>query len=268
MTRATPSSWLLLITSITSTTSSEMGMFLIFSWADAMSTTLVFTLTHSLSYYYENWLLHCSVREGATFSAKVISKRIQPGQRSSVEDMGLIFHVHVRSNGLASAALCDKEYPSRVAFTLLAKIQEDFMAAHQESVWKTTRKPVKLHSLDATIEKYQNPQEADSIMRIQQDLDETKVILYRTIDSVLERGVKLESLVEKSNDLSVQSKMFYKTARKNNSCCGMMWLAFTQATYYWKQPGMTLNVNATTSDDLFLVVDTSQIVRSGVIDLT
>ena len=136
--------------------------------------------------------------------------------------MGHIFHVHVRSNGLAATALCDKEYPSRVAFTLLAKIQEDFMATYQDNVWMATRKPLKLSSLDTTIEKYQNPQEADSIMRIQHDLDETKIILYRTIDSILERGVKLESLVEKSNDLSVQSKMFYKTAKKNNSCCGMM----------------------------------------------
>lgn len=163
-----------------------------------------------------------SVREGANFSAKVIAKRIPLGQRSSVEDMGHIFHVHVRSNGLAAAALCDKEYPPRVAFTLLAKLQDEFMSSYGEEEWTRTTKPLKLSSMDAAIEKYQNPQEADSIMRIQQDLDDTKIILYQTIDSVLERGVKLESLVEKSKDLSAQSRMFYRTARRNNSCCGMM----------------------------------------------
>jgi len=36
---------------------------------------------------------------------------------------------------------------------------------------------------------------------------------------VLERGEKLDSLVEKSNALSTQSKMFYKSAKKTNSCC-------------------------------------------------
>jgi synaptobrevin family protein YKT6 len=41
----------------------------------------------------------------------------------------------------------------------------------------------------------------------------------KTIDSVLERGVKLDNLVERSNDLSAQSKMFYKQAKKTNSCC-------------------------------------------------
>ena len=45
------------------------------------------------------------------------------------------------------------------------------------------------------------------------------LLQHKTIDSVLERGVKLDNLVDKSNDLSAQSKMFYKQAKKTNSCC-------------------------------------------------
>ena len=52
-----------------------------------------------------------------------------------------------------------------------------------------------------------------------QDLDETKIVLHQTIDSVLRRGEKLDALVEKSNDLSIASQMFYKTAKKTNACC-------------------------------------------------
>lgn len=59
------------------------------------------------------------------------------------------------------------------------------------------------------IVKYQDPQQADSIMKIQKELDETKIVLHKTIESVLERGEKLDNLVEKSNGLSAQSKMFY-----------------------------------------------------------
>ena len=58
--------------------------------------------------------------------------------------------------------------------------------------------------------KYQDPQQADSIMKIQKELDETKIVLHKTIESVLERGEKIDSLVEKSDGLSAQSKMFYK----------------------------------------------------------
>lgn len=117
-------------------------------------------------------------------------------------------HVHVRSNGLVAVAVCDQDYPSRVAYTLLMKMQEDFMSTHAEDVWMRAKDTISFPPLDDMIRKYQNPHEADSIMRIQKDLDETKIILHKTIDSVLERGVKLDSLVEKSTDLSAQSKMY------------------------------------------------------------
>lgn len=45
---------------------------------------------------------------------------------------------------------------------------------------------------------------------------------HKTIDSVLQRGEDLDKLVEKSGTLSEQSKMFYKTAKKQNSCCIVM----------------------------------------------
>ena len=59
-------------------------------------------------------------------------------------------------------------------------------------------------------------------MKIQRELDETKIVLHKTIESVLERGEKIDTLVEKSNDLSSQSRMFYTQAKKQNSCCVVM----------------------------------------------
>ena len=64
-----------------------------------------------------------------------------------------------------------------------------------------------------------DPKAYDRIAKIQGDLDETTDVLHKTIDNLLERGEKLDSLVERSDDLSKQSKMFYKQARKTNSCC-------------------------------------------------
>ena len=73
--------------------------------------------------------------------------------------------------------------------------------------------------LQEAIQEYQDPAKADKIEAIQKELDATTEVLHKTIDGVLERGVKLDQLVEKSNDLSAQSKMFYKQAKKTNSCC-------------------------------------------------
>jgi hypothetical protein len=37
----------------------------------------------------------------------------------------------------------------------------------------------------------------DSILKIQKELDETKIVLHKTIESVLERGEKIDDLVNK-----------------------------------------------------------------------
>ncbi len=152
----------------------------------------------------------CSARQFTTFISKTVAKRVELGQRSSVEHQGHLVHVHARASGLCTVAVCDGEYPSRVAYTLLMKVHDDFVARHADDGWRTARGELAFPELDDIIRKYQNPHEADSIMRIQKDLDETKIILHKTIDNVLERGVKLDNLVEKSTDLSAQSKMFYR----------------------------------------------------------
>eukprot|EP00980_Cylindrotheca_fusiformis_P029750 scaffold23803_cov132-Cylindrotheca_fusiformis.AAC.14 len=155
-----------------------------------------------------------------TFLTKTFIKRTESGQRQSITHEGYVVHCYVRSDGLAGTVTTDMEYPARVAFVLIGQFLEDFTAEHGDT-WKscTTPESIPFAKGDEYIQKYQNPAEADKITKIQKDLDETTQILHKTIDSVLERGVKLDNLVERSNDLSAQSKMFYKQAKKTNSCC-------------------------------------------------
>ena len=51
------------------------------------------------------------------------------------------------------------------------------------------------------------------------EVQETKKVLLRTISKVMERGEKIEELVDKTDELSTQSKLFFKHSRKLNSCC-------------------------------------------------
>ena len=78
------------------------------------------------------------------------------------------------------------------------------------------------YNMEEAIKNYQDPMAADKILKIQRELDDTKVVLHKTIDSVLARGEKLDNLVDKSTDLSLASQMFYKQARKQNQCCNLM----------------------------------------------
>jgi synaptobrevin family protein YKT6 len=134
------------------------------------------------------------------------------------------FHAYGRSEGIAGLIISDHEYPALVAHQLLSKIVDEFLSKYPRSSFASISGPgqLQLPQLQEYITKYQDPQQADSIMRIQKELDETKITLHKTIESVLERGEKLDQLVAKSDGLSAQSKMFYTQAKKQNSCCLVM----------------------------------------------
>lgn len=46
-------------------------------------------------------------------------------------------------------------------------------------------------------------------MKIQQELDETKIVLHKTVESMLQRGEKVDDLVKQSEGLSARSRAFY-----------------------------------------------------------
>ena len=121
------------------------------------------------------------------------------------------FHAYGRTEGVAGIIISDADYPQLVAHQLLSKVVDEFLARHPRTAFAANPPPaLDFPPLKEYIVKYQDPQQADSIMKIQKELDETKIVLHKTIESVLERGEKLDTLVEKSDGLSAQSKMFYK----------------------------------------------------------
>lgn len=167
-----------------------------------------------------------SVSQFMTFFADTVASRTNPGQRQSVQE-GTTYtgHVYGRTEGIAGVVITDQEYPVRVAYSLLNKILDEYLVKHQvtpaflAAATKPNEPQFSLETLDDYIKRYQDPQQADTMLKVQQELDETKIVLHKTIESVLDRGEKLDSLVEKSGALSQTSKLFYSQAKKTNSCC-------------------------------------------------
>ncbi|KAJ8082517.1 palmitoyltransferase [Marasmius tenuissimus] len=164
-----------------------------------------------------------SVGEFMTFMSKTVAERTPQGQRSSVQENNYVAHVYNRGGAeqLAGVIITDQEYPVRPAFSLLTKLLDEFTTKVPQSQFSNPSS-ISFPDINTYIQKYQDPSQADTIMRVQQELDETKIVLHKTIESVLQRGEKLDNLVDRSNALSAQSKMFYKTAKKQNSCCVIM----------------------------------------------
>jgi synaptobrevin family protein YKT6 len=123
-----------------------------------------------------------------------------------------VFHVYGRTEGVCGVIITDDEYPGPVAHGLLSKVVDEFTSKYPRTAYASFNKDspkLPFAELKDYLVKYQDPQQADSIMKIQKELDETKIVLHKTIESVLERGEKIDNLVAKSDGLSAQSKMFY-----------------------------------------------------------
>ncbi|VAH65865.1 unnamed protein product [Triticum turgidum subsp. durum] len=150
-----------------------------------------------------------AAREFIVFVARTVAQRTQPGQRQSVQHEEYKVHSHNR-NGLCVVAFMDDHYPVRSAFSLLNKVLDEYQKAFGDA-WKaaTADSTQEWPFLMEALTKFQDPAEADKLTKIQRDLDETKIILHKTIENVLQRGERLDSLVEKSSDLSAASQLLY-----------------------------------------------------------
>ena len=159
-----------------------------------------------------------TVTEFLKFTSQFMADRTAPGERKSVKEKEYICHSLTKSDKTGAVLICDEEYPQRVAFTFILKALDDFCRLHPRSTWSQV--PFgEVPELRKQFDLFQDPKQADSITKIQGDLDETKLILYDTIEKVLDRGEKLDDIVAKSENLSLTSKQFYKTAKSANSCC-------------------------------------------------
>lgn len=122
--------------------------------------------------------------EFMTFTSITVAERTRPGQRQDVEEQTYTFHAYARSEGICGIIISDHEYPALIAHQLLSKITDEFISKHPPSEWRNSSAKITFPPLKEYIAKYQDPQEASSIMKIQKELDETKIVLHKTIESV------------------------------------------------------------------------------------
>ncbi|KAJ1557159.1 palmitoyltransferase, partial [Nowakowskiella sp. JEL0078] len=156
-----------------------------------------------------SFFLRGTVQEGLRFLATTVVTRTQPGSRSKIEQDPNVGHVFVRHDGLAGVVVADAEYPTRAAQSVIGRALEDFEQKFPRNRWQTLTAEstsavypeLKLH-----LSKIQDPSSADPFLRVQRELDETKIVMHKTLDSLLARGEKLDDLVDRSNQLSTQSK--------------------------------------------------------------
>eukprot|EP01129_Flabellula_baltica_P004669 TRINITY_DN1644_c0_g1_i1.p1 TRINITY_DN1644_c0_g1~~TRINITY_DN1644_c0_g1_i1.p1 ORF type:complete len:215 (-),score=43.85 TRINITY_DN1644_c0_g1_i1:107-751(-) len=171
-----------------------------------------------------------NVREGLRFVGREVTKRTQPNQRQSIEHMGYRCHTFVSNRDIAVAVVSTLGYPHRVAHDLITNVFEMFM---ETDYYNTNKKKLCLQTRDQSfsglngeitelLTSYQDPEQVDRILMIQNQLNQTRDIVLSTLDKLLERGESLESLLDRTNDLSFQTKHFAKRTDDLNKCCNFL----------------------------------------------
>ena len=123
-----------------------------------------------------------------------------------------------KASELVFIAITDIIYPQYLVFRLLQEIQENYI--NNIVLSQLNPKDVFISNfLQSYFMKSQTPEELSKIYTIQMKIKSTKESVQMSLEKMLERGEKLETLINQTQDLSKISKNFLYTSKKMNRCC-------------------------------------------------
>ncbi|EFJ08162.1 hypothetical protein SELMODRAFT_235084 [Selaginella moellendorffii] len=121
--------------------------------------------------------------------------------------------------GFTYMVVADEDYGRQVPFAFLERVKEDFRRRYVGGRAETAV----AHSLDREfgpkLKEHMeycadHPEEMNKIARIKQQVSEVKGIMMDNIEKVLERGEKIELLVDKTENLRFQADNFQRQGRQ------------------------------------------------------
>ena len=116
-----------------------------------------------------------TAKEFINFNSRVIAGRINPGHQASISlEQGVgICHCWTAHDGITATAMTDAEYPEKAAYALLNKVILEFREAYGKSLAKITADTqLQFPALEALLKEWQNPHEADKLLKIEKELFE------------------------------------------------------------------------------------------------
>ena len=165
------------------------------------------------------WLFQKSnTEEIIIFIGRTIVSRISHLPSQIIEEQGYRCFVY-RNGDLACIAVTSSDYSTFMCSTFLHESFRIFVEAYPHWDEITVENNLTCPDLTSLLAKYQHPEKANVLTKINDDLNETKDIMIKNIDSLLNRGEKIEDLLIKSENLSKESKDFLIKTKKLNRCC-------------------------------------------------
>lgn len=126
-----------------------------------------------------------------------------------------VFH-YIVDNHIVYMCMCDDTNKRRIPFAFLEDMQQRFKATYGDKAQTAIAFAMNDdfgRTLQRQMEFYNGPS-ADNFATVSNKLDDVKSIMVQNIDLVLERGEKLELLVDKTEQLQQQAFKFQRSSKQ------------------------------------------------------
>lgn len=114
-------------------------------------------------------------------------------------------YINTKHTGVINIIITDESYPSRIVLELSQDIH-DLYIIHKSRI-----------NLSRIIKKYNKPENIDQLYKSKVELVSIKNTMVDNIDKIIERYVRLDTILDKANDLDEGAYEFYKTTK--SKCC-------------------------------------------------
>ncbi|GLJ43208.1 hypothetical protein SUGI_0897020 [Cryptomeria japonica] len=152
----------------------------------------------------------------ASAIARQILEKITADCHVSYSQDRYIFHVK-RTDGLTVLCMADDTAGRRIPFAFLEDIHGRFVKTYGRAVHTALAYAMNdefSRVLSQQIDYYSNDPNADKINRIRGEMSQVRNVMVENIDKVLERGDRLELLVDKTANIQGNTFKFKKQARR------------------------------------------------------
>lgn len=153
--------------------------------------------------------------------AKMLFRKLGPQSpvKCTLETGPYLFH-YLIENGVCYLVLCERNYSTRIAYSYLEDIAQEFHTQYGKRVNTVTR-PYTFIEFDTYIQKarkvFSDSRSRRNLNTLNSQLQDVQRIMVQNIDDVLQRGTVLSELDTKTQNLSMLSQKYKKDAKRLNS---------------------------------------------------
>ncbi|KAK3090721.1 hypothetical protein FSP39_014088 [Pinctada imbricata] len=156
-----------------------------------------------------------------------------------------LFHC-VIENGMIYMCAANPDFAKRQAYAFLAEIKRKFQSGTL-AMQAVSAGPHEMDSefsfvFSQNMEKFSKPGAGDNVSALRSQVDEVKDVMTQNIERVLERGERLENLIDKTEELESSAATFQKTAKR------------IQRKYWWSNLKMKIILGVVVFVILVIVV--------------